>query len=762
MEAVVLAGGKGADLSPLTSTVPKPLTKIFSRPLLSYILDSLLKANIKGCTLALNYMHDRIEAYYGNAYRGLPLSYSIESLPYGTAGGTRLAARSLNEAFIVVCANSYFEYDLSAAIEFHKKARCAVTIVCDKSDDPRKFGTVNTDSSGKILGFTEKPSWKQVSSRSINTGIYIIEPFVLEYIPKNCEFDLVRELFPLLLKEGVELRAFFAEGFWCGISTALDLLACLHSLLPEKLGVNLSANSFIRDEEQEDSSYTIIPPVYFGKNVSIGKGAVLGPDCVIEDNCVIGSGAKIDSSIIMPSVYLGADSYVSHSIICERSIIKNSVRIFDSDIIGGGCIIDEGAIIGSNVTIFPNKIIPANEIVSESIREGRLPVELLGEACVSGAAFSELSAERCAQLGQAFASARREASIAAACDGSRSAQAALSAIMSGIASVGKNICYYGTMHKAQAEFIFQAADMSSGIFVSYENNSLKIELCGKMALPIDRRTARDIETRCKRHDYDFTNGEFCGGVSDCSDFSDIYLKTLKEKFKPAVDKFAIICQNATISKTAACLGFDDNSKADLIFSISTDGKRLSTFIKGERQISHENLLALCCQHRFLSGRDLALPYESPVVIDRLASDNNQKTLRYSDEAIVENEHFASAFHSSTWVRDALFMIAELSIIENKTQKNLAALLKELPLFFIYRKTVADNELYGGMSQALERLAMTENSHSVGSGFEILTQNGKLMASPSGNGRLLHLMSEAASYEMAAELCSNILDRLLKR
>ena len=215
MKAVVMAGGEGTRLRPLTSNQPKPMVPVVGKPCMEHILELLREHGMGEVIVTVAFLPQAIRSYFGQGETlGMEIGYSVEESPLGTAGSVRLAGKQLDETFLVISGDALCDVDLSALVAFHKEKGAAVTIGLKSVENPLEFGIVVTDEEGRIERFLEKPSWGQVFSDTINTGIYVMEPEVLKHVPGDRPYDFSKELFPYLLEMGRPLYGYVADGYW--------------------------------------------------------------------------------------------------------------------------------------------------------------------------------------------------------------------------------------------------------------------------------------------------------------------------------------------------------------------------------------------------------------------------------------------------------------------------------------------------------------------------------------------------------------------
>src|SRR5919199_359945 len=240
MKAVVMAGGEGTRLRPLTSNQPKPMVPICGKPCMEHILELLREHGMHDVVVTVAFLPQAIRSYFGDGESlGMRIEYSTEETPLGTAGSVRLAADKLGETFLVISGDALCDVDLTRLIEFHRERGAAATIGLKAVDNPLEFGIVVTDSEGRVERFLEKPSWGQVFSDTINTGIYVIEPEVLRHIPADRPYDFSKELFPLLLEMGRPMYGYVMDGYWQDIGNLEQYRQANFDALDERVRLNV-------------------------------------------------------------------------------------------------------------------------------------------------------------------------------------------------------------------------------------------------------------------------------------------------------------------------------------------------------------------------------------------------------------------------------------------------------------------------------------------------------------------------------------------
>ena len=408
MKAVIMAGGFGTRLRPLTCNIPKPMVPMVNRPMMEHIIMLLRDHGITEHIATLFYQPENITNYFGDGSDfGVKLQYRKAEADFGTAGSVRNAKDFLDQRFLVISGDVLTDFDLTAAIKFHESKKAMATIVLTRAVNPLQFGVVLARDDGKITRFLEKPSWGEVFSDTINTGIYILEPEVLDLIPRGEEFDFSKNLFPLLLEQDLGLFGYVAEGYWRDIGNLSEYQEAHNDILRGTVRVKLAGkkteNIYLDDGSKvETNERNFSGTVVIGKHTRIHRDAVI-VNSVIGNDCEIFSGAVIRNSVIWHGTQIGSRSDISASIIGQKCIVGDEVVIHDNVFMSDQCIIGKRSQLLSNIKLWPEKVVEEGAIVTRSlVWEDRWLRELFAEARVSGISNIEMNPEFGAKLGAAF------------------------------------------------------------------------------------------------------------------------------------------------------------------------------------------------------------------------------------------------------------------------------------------------------------------------------------------------------------------------
>ena len=364
MKAVILVGGEGTRLRPLSYYVPKPMVPVLNQPFLEHTIANLKKYGIDCFILAASHLPEVIQNYFGDgAESGIQLTYCVEQSPLGTAGGVKNAERYLDSTFVVLNGDIFTDLDIDDMLAFHRRKRAKATIALTLVDNPCAFGVVETDSDGRVRCFIEKPSLDRVTSHWINAGFYILEPEVLRYVPPGSHYMFERGLFPLLLELGEPVYSYPISNYWLDMGTPEKYFQLNCDLLMSK------AKSALKEDLREDGTYC-------GEDVFIHSKAEIAGPALIGNGCKIGQGVYVKGPVV-----IGQDCHVEEGASIETAVLWNGVRV------GGGASLKQ-CIVGSNAKIEGNERVINRVVTAEQI--AAVTVEDLGDSPYQGTCLLKL------------------------------------------------------------------------------------------------------------------------------------------------------------------------------------------------------------------------------------------------------------------------------------------------------------------------------------------------------------------------------------
>ena len=760
MKAVILAGGAGSRLRPLTCNIPKPMARVAGKPIIEYIFELLIKNGVESAGVTLGYLPHVIENAYSDGYKKLKLNFYREDEPLGTAGSVRKAAVGYTEPFFVVSGDALCNFELDKIMEYHKASGAKITIVGKTENDPREFGTVKVDKNNRVTGFIEKPSWSQAMSNLANTGVYVVDPDCLELIPEGKSFDFAGDLFPLMLEKDMPIYCYHTDSYWCDVGNIGAFLQVQRAALDGeiRLFTGETAEGIFAADKLPKGDYNIVPPVYIGRNTEISDGCIIGPYAVIDDNCFIGKGSKIRHSAVLENSYLSSNVSLTGALVCSGATLKNGVSMFEGSTAGSGCIIGENAAICPEVSIWPEKIVGRETKLLTNLKYGNTRSQYLGENGLDEKSGTRLDSLMCARLGAAIGSTHNGKRTGIATDSSKTAKMMSHAVSSGVIGAGGAVWDFGECFEAQLNFLVNYCDLTAGIFLKNDENR-EIRICGEGGLSIPRFFERSIESLILKGEFHETNEDEIKEISDLSGLRHIYNRELFRQAPYGLDGIyaGVKSENRLIDSllksTVAKLGASASESE--IFVVDSSGTKVEAFVDGE-VICHEKLLAICCLDELRNGRDIAVPYDAPPFLDDLAVSCGRKAYRYlSTPANNSDSHARRLAAKQVFVRDGLFLTVKLLSVMKDNGCTLSQLVSQLP-----EKAVLKKRIPIGFSPAELAGIIGEESAEGLEGIKLVRSNGKLLIIPEKSGDFVRVLAEADTMEAADELFVEI-EHLIK-
>jgi mannose-1-phosphate guanylyltransferase / phosphomannomutase len=444
VKAVVMAGGEGTRLRPLTSNQPKPMVPIVGKPCMEHILELVRSHGFEDVIVTVAFLPQAIRSYFSDGESlGLKIEYSVEESPLGTAGSVGLASDRLDETFLVISGDALCDIDLGKLVAFHKEKGAAVTIGLKSVDNPLEFGIVVTDEDGRVERFLEKPSWGQVFSDTINTGIYVLEPEVMRHVPRDRPYDFSKELFPLLLEMGRPLYGYVCEGYWQDIGNLDQYRQANFDALDERVrlnvpGIRLRGNIWVGEGVDIQDVEGIEGPAFVGNYCRISPEASVGAYSVLETSVTLREGARIARSVVDAGTYIGQSAVVEGAIVGRRCEIRPHVRIQEGVAIGDEVVLGAESLVAPGVRIYPYKEVESGSQIYESlIWESRASARLFGKDGVSGLVNVDVTVDMVVRLAAALGTAlKRGARVVASRESPDACRMIKRAMISGLNSTG--------------------------------------------------------------------------------------------------------------------------------------------------------------------------------------------------------------------------------------------------------------------------------------------------------------------------------------
>ena len=541
MRAVLMAGGSGTRLRPLTCDLPKPMVSVLNRPIAEHIINLLKRHNITEIIATLYYLPDVMRDYFqdGSDF-GVQMTYAVEEeQPLGTAGCVKNIEQWLDDTFITISGDAITDFDLEAAIAFHREKKSQATLVLTRVPNPVEFGVVITDENGRIKRFLEKPSLSEIFSDTVNTGIYILEPEVLKYLPENEESDFSKDLFPLLLEKKEPMYGYVADGYWCDVGHLEAYREAQYDGLDKKVkldfpyyekseGIWIGSNTYI------DSSAIIETPALIGDNCRIGARVKIEAGTVVGDNVTIGSDADLKRPIIWNGATIGDEAHLRACTVSRGTRIDRRAQALEGSVIGSLSIVGEEAQIAPGVRVWPSKRIEPGAILNINLIWGNTAQRnLFGQRGVSGLANIDLTPEFVVKLGASYGSTLKLGSTVVVSRDQRSVSRMVGrAMIAGLMSAGINVQNLeATAIPISRTTVNNIISVSGGIHIRLEpdrSDYLLIEFFDRQGISISKSQEKKIEGAYFKEDLRRVGIEQMGSVSYPSGILNNYSRTFEK------------------------------------------------------------------------------------------------------------------------------------------------------------------------------------------------------------------------------------------
>ncbi|MBQ6267780.1 MAG: NTP transferase domain-containing protein [Clostridia bacterium] len=754
MKAIVMAGGEGSRLRPLTCTVPKPMVRVLGKPILAYIFDLLLRHGVEEAAVTLGYLPEIIPAAFPSGYHGLPLRFVREEQPLGTAGSVKHAAGVQEAPFLVISGDAMCNFDLTKILAYHNAVGAKITIVAVDAADPREYGLLRTDAENRVTGFLEKPAWSQAVSRKANTGVYIVNPECLDLIPRGRYYDFAGDLFPLMLEREMPIYCYHADAYWCDVGNIDAYLRCQQEVMQGAMPApcRQPAPGIFAQAALPPGEYTLHPPVYIGADVRIGARAEIGPFAVLDQGASLGAQSKVCYGAVLENAVVEQGAHVTGALVCADAVVQAGAALYENSVVGAGSVIGAQAEIRPQVLIWPGKKVERGAQVDANVKYGSVRTRYLGADGVDESGGGRLNAATCVRLGAAVATAMQGGPVGLAHDGSARGAAMVRALGCGLTDIGSPVLDFGDCFEAQFRYLVQHCGLGAGVF-AVGGAQRALHFCGEHGLPVTRAFERSVESGMLHADFHEAPDDGLREVQQAGAAKQLYKYAMLRLAPLGLHGTAASVRSenggvaAILSSALRMMGCAQSDRLQLV--IAPDGLSATAVLDGA-EISHDRLLTVCCYHALRSGRDVAVPYDAPMLLDDLAAECGRRILRYlrtpADDADAAARRLAA---EQGFVRDGSFLAVQLLSVMRVRGCTLDVLLSELPARFVAARTVP---LGFAPSALAETVGGTPEGSNYFEGVRLTKREGKLLFVPECAGDRVRILAEADSMEAAQALC----------
>lgn len=812
MKAVIMAGGEGSRLRPLTCNRPKPMVPVLDRPVMAYAIDLLKRHGITQIAVTLQYMPEVIKEYFGDGSRfGVELHYFVEETPLGTAGSVRNAASFLDQTFLVISGDALTDINLREAVSFHRATGALATLVLSRVDCPLEYGVVVAAEDGRIIRFLEKPGWSEVFSDTVNTGIYVLEPEVFSYYAPERFFDFSKDLFPLLLRENKPLYGVVMPGYWCDIGNVTAYLDAQRDFLAGKInlpipGKEIGEKCYVGEETRIDPAARIEGPVFIGSRCEVEAGALVAAYSVLGRGCIVQPHASIKRSVLWENVYVGRRAALRGAVICSRVQVHARAAVYEGAVIGDESTIKEGGTLKPEVKLWPCKLVETGTTVNRSIVWGtRLGRAIFGNQGVTGLVNAEISPEFAATLGAAFASSLGGGCrVVVSCDGHPASRMLERAIVSGLLSGGAAVQGIGQGTTPMHRFAVRSLGAAGGAHVkvvAVEPEKVNILLTDGRGADISRSLERKIENLMAREDFaradaagikeaGFAPGiheAYVGAILHGLDLDNLRRAnfTLCGLYEPENLQRLIepLCREAGVTlqwmgesngdsgpRAESCVNLCSclaetvvQERANAGFILSADGEKMVLIDNLGRVIEDDRFVALIALYILKTrGGPVIAPVTAPRAIETMAVRYGARVIRTKaaarDFINAVAEHGGAEFMPYLDPLHALF-----GILNYLAQHRIALsdLVDEIPSFYLARKSIPVGWNYKGrvIRELVQEKAHDPASLELIDGVKVFHPDGWALVLPDPETPVCRVLSEGTSMELAEALADFYASRI---
>jgi mannose-1-phosphate guanylyltransferase/phosphomannomutase len=811
VKAVVMAGGEGTRLRPLTSNQPKPMVPVVGKPCMEHIVELLLSHGMEDVIVTVAFLPQAIRSYFGDGESlGASIEYSVEESPLGTAGSVRLASGKLDDTFLVISGDALTDVDLAKIVDFHREKGAAVTIGLKSVENPLEFGIVVTDDEGRIERFLEKPSWGQVFSDTINTGIYVLEPEVLRHVPTDRPYDFSKELFPLLLEMGRPLYGYVFEEYWQDIGNLDQFRQANFDALEGAVGLNipgirLRGNIWLGEGVELDDLDQIEAPAFVGNYARIAPGATVAQYSVLGASVTLREQARTSRSVIDSSTYIGRSAVVEGAVVGRGCEIGTHVHVQEGAAIGDEVALGAQSVVNPGVRIYPYKEVETGAQVSESvIWEARATSRLWGREGVSGLINVDITPEIAVRLAAALGTAlKRGARVVCSRDAPPGCRMIKRAMIAGANSTGVEVADLRVLPSAVNRHLLKTESFDAGfhVGVSYTDPEVvEIRFFEHPGIQLTASMQKEIEKHFTRLELRRAAHNAVGSVSYPARVRETYAQDLlatldrgaihDRKFRIVVDYgysaasyvlplvlgplgVEAISAHAFVADSAAAgsstLRESIGQAKRLVGAVGADlgavfdraAERLFLIDEQGREIAVEQTLLLFLRLIGSNGRrgKLAFPITVTSEVDRMTKGTGLEVVRtpaslaeLTEYATQDGVVFAGAlgggyvFPEFLPAYDAVASLCKLLELLAPTKQPVSALVSELPVSTLVHRQLPCPWSLKGLVMRVLSERLRDRKVDLTDGIKLFEKRGWVQVLPDPDEPVVHIYAEGKTHE----------------
>lgn len=798
MKAVIMAGGKGTRLRPLTSNTPKPMVPLLDRPVMEYTIALLKKHGITDIAVTVQYIPEAIRNYFDDGSDfGVRLHYFEEHSPLGTAGSVKNAEQFLDETFIVISGDALTDFDLTRAVQYHQEKGSVATLVLTQVDSPLEFGVVMTDENGRINRFLEKPSWGEVFSDTVNTGIYILETEVFQYSEKDQEFDFSKDLFPMLMKNNRPMYGYVADGYWSDIGNLTQYRQTQFDMLEGKVDIELPGREiaprvWAGDRAKIDPTASIIGPAYIGDRSVIGKHATIGEYTIVGGGSMVLDRASVERTVLWKHNMLDNDVEIKGATLCRNVISRYGASIHEEAVLGDNCVVGVRSVVAAGVKMFPNKSVEDNAVLKHSLIWGEQATKsIFGEFGVKGSCNVQMTTSFVNRLSMTLSTALpMGVTVGIGHDAAPFAELMAEAFASGLHASGINTYHFGAVTSSITRYATCHLDCTAGIYIRMTEEDGEeqavIEFLDEQGLPITKAMERKIENAYMQEDQRIIKPSQVGRKRTCQAVSRLYRQDLLESVDSQLisgQSYKVVtvynghnlnhvlpdflqelgCRviqlNDVITEPSELAHWVRDNGADFGVMLDTNGQRIQLVTELGEIISDEltRMLQMRIQLQASTDEVIHVPVHFPDIAELMVAQSNRKVARTKSDirSILEScQH--KGFHVYL---DGICTLVRCMEIMAFMGVSLSELIQTIPAFALLKEKV--DCPWSEKGKVMRHLMQeTKGKHvELIDGIKIFHEEGWTLILPDNEKPIFQVYANAQSQLAAKQMAASYADKI---
>ncbi len=785
MKAVIMAGGRGTRLRPLTCYLPKPMVPLLDRPCMEYSIDLLKQYGITDIAVTVQYLPQVIRTYFGDgAQLGVNLQFFEETSPLGTAGSVKNAEDFLDETFLVISGDALTDFNLRDIIAFHKSRQALATIVLTKVEVPLEYGVVMTEENGLIKRFLEKPSWSEVFSDTVNTGIYVLEPEVLRLVAEGMEVDFGKQVFPAMLEQGRPLYGYVADGYWSDIGTLNQYRQTQFDMLMGLVDVAIKGEQmfprvWVGEQVRIGDGCQIQGPSFIGTGTVIGAKSQIGPYAVLGRYNQTESGVGMERSVVWSRAHVGKAAMLTGATLCNGVQIGTGVDVGEAAVVGEKSHIGDLAVIRPGVKIWPEKAVGDGTIQQTSLIWGHSVFQgLFDEEGISGIPNIELIPEMAGRIASAYGSCLKSgATVSVSSDDYPYCGVLKFSVISSLLAIGAQVRDIGAAPAPVARYECRRSNSDGGIHIRStgegEDKRILLQFFDREGLPIDKGTERKVENAFFQEDFSRPSSRAVGSFEQATRIIDFYIWEVLSRVK--VDgirarrlKIVFQCESAQITSImlpileqldcqvisvfggAVDIGAIVRiNAADVGIKLDSSGQDFLFYSQTGRAVSRDELLILQMLMAVKEQGSVAVPVTAPSIVEELSESAGIPVVR--TKTVLRSLLEISRVQPLQVHYDGFYSVVSLLQFLVGEDMTLQGIIDQFPQFHMSTDMVpcpirAKGRVMRRLMEDIkgQRLELIE-------GIKVLTDDGWALIMPDEDRALFKIVAQGSSRKQAEEL-----------